>query len=136
IAFLLTISRETSTLPTFVLITWEFVFLAISSIPDVELIVVISFDLGFLSRMNLERRRADLSPVKIFPLLSQKILLSPSPSNAIPRSALVLTTLFDRSCKFSGVGSEPLPGNDPLISSLIVITSHPSSRHILGAVVA
>ena len=60
-----------------------------SSIPDVELIVVISFDLGFLFKMNLERRSADLSPVKIFPLLSQKILLSPSPSNAIPRSALV-----------------------------------------------
>ena len=51
----------------------------------------------------------------ILPSLSQKILLSPSPSNAIPRSEFVDFTNSDNDCKFSGVGSDPLPGKLPSI---------------------
>ena len=63
----------------------------------------------------------------ILPSLSQKILLSPSPSNAIPRSEFVDFTNSDKVCRFYGVGSEPLPGKSPSIFSLIENVSHPNS---------
>gem|GEM_PF-5561508 len=70
-------------------------------------------ELGFFFKMCRISTSADLSPVRIFPLLSQKILLSPSPSNAIPTSALFLITDSESSERFCGVGSEPRPGNEP-----------------------
>ena len=79
---------------------------------------------------------ADLSPVKIFPRLSQKILRSPSPSNAIPKLALLSITDFERTERFCGVGSEPRPGNIPSIVSLTRIVSQFTFLQKLGAVTA
>ena len=56
----------------------------------------------------------------ILPSLSQKILLSPSPSNAMPKLEFVAITNLDNSLRFCGVGSDPRPGKLPSISSLIV----------------
>src|SRR3990172_3236387 len=82
IAFIGTIFLDTSTLPTFVRTTIAFELSAIFSILELELRQVTTVDLGFFSKMYFENKRADLSPVKIIPLLSQKRLRSPSPSNA------------------------------------------------------
>ncbi len=67
-----------------------------------------------------------MSPDSNTPVLSQKILLSPSPSNAMPRSALLFTTVEDSSSRLYGVGSGPLPEKVPSISWFIVIVSHTS----------
>jgi phosphomannomutase/phosphoglucomutase len=66
------------------------------------------------------------SPVNNFPSLSQSILRSPSPSKAIPMSALLFKTVEESSSRLYGVGSEPLPEKFPSICSLIIITSQPS----------
>ena len=82
----------------------------------------------------MQRSNAELSPVKIFPFSSQKILRSPSPSKAIPRLEFVLITRLDNLSKFWGVGSEPRPGKSPSISSLIVKTSQSNFWHNFFAV--
>src|SRR3970040_3086211 len=122
IAFIGTIFLDTSTLPIFVRTTVAFDLSAIFSILEPELRQVTTVDLGFFSKMYFDNKRADLSPVKIVPLLSQKRLRSPSPSNAIPKSDSVFFTVSESSERFSGVGSEPRPGNVPSILSLIKIT--------------
>ena len=121
-ALVRSIFLETSTLPTFVLTTLAFDLAAIFSILEPELKQVTTVELGFFSKIYFDSKRADLSPVKIIPLLSQKRLRSPSPSNAIPKSAPVFFTVSESSERFSGVGSEPLPGKVPSIFSLIVVT--------------
>ena len=80
---------------------------------------VTTSEFGYFSRSELHKSNAELSPVRIFPSSSQKILRSPSPSNAIPRLELVSTTNLDNSSRFCGVGSEPRPGKSPFISSLM-----------------
>ena len=62
------------------------------------------------------------------------MLLSPSPSKAIPKSEFVLTTNFDNSSRFCGVGSDPRPGKLPSIVSLIVKTTHSNRSHTCLAV--
>ena len=93
-------------------------------------------EFGFLFRICLMRINADLSPVKTFPSSSQKILLSPSPSNAIPKSALFSKTVFERTERFCGVGSEPRPGNLPSTISFTRITSQLNFLQKSGAVTA
>ena len=90
-------------------------------------------EFGFFFKICCVRISADLSPVRISPLLSQKILLSPSPSNAIPRSASFSRTAFESSERFCGVGSDPRPGNAPSIFSLTRNVSQSSSSQKLGA---
>ena len=90
-------------------------------------------EFGFFFRICCVSTSADLSPVKIFPLLSQKILLSPSPSNAIPTSALCFCTVFESSERFCGVGSDPRPGNVPSMLGFTKNVSHPSISQKLGA---
>ena len=82
---------------------------------DPEFKQVTTKEFGFFFRICCVRTSADLSPVRISPLLSQKILLSPSPSKAIPTSALFSRTIFESSERFCGVGSDPRPGNVPSI---------------------
>ena len=62
------------------------------------------------------------------------MLLSPSPSNAMPISASFSNTALDNSWRLFGVGSEPLPGKLPSIYSLIVITLQSSSVQSFCAV--
>ena len=73
-------------------------------------------DLIWTHDLTWEGWNADLSPDSNIPLLSQNILLSPSPSNATPRSALLFTTAEDSSSRLYGVGSGPLPEKSPSIS--------------------
>ena len=63
--------------------------------PELRQVTMVA--LGFFSKIYFENKRADLSPVKIIPLLSQKRLRSPSPSNAIPKSALIFFTVSESS---------------------------------------
>ena len=120
--FVAIIFLDTSTLPTFVLITVAFELLAIFSMLEPELRQVTTVTFGFFSKINFINKRAELSPVKIVPSLSQKRLRSPSPSNATPKSALVFLTVLESSERFSGVGSDQRPGKEPSIFSLMVIT--------------
>ena len=119
-----TIFLETSTLPTLVRITFELYFLASNSVFEPEFKQVTTKEFGFLFKICWISISADLSPVKIFPSSSQKILRSPSPSNAIPKSALFSITVFERIERFWGVGSEPRPGNIPSRVSLTRMVSH------------
>jgi len=80
--------------------TLDFELAAIFSITDVELTDVTILDAGCFFRIYCDKSNADLSPVRIFPVSSQKILLSPSPSNAIPRSAFDFIIMSDRLFKF------------------------------------
>ena len=134
-AFSTIILLETSTLPTLVLITEEFVFVTISSIEFPEFKQVTILEFGFLFKRYFANNNADLSPDNNFPALSQNILRSPSPSKAIPMSALLFKTVEESSSRLYGVGSEPLPEKFPSICSLIIITSQPSCSHNFPAVI-
>ena len=104
-----------------------------TSILELEFKQVTTREFGFFFRICRVSTSADLSPVKILPLLSQKILLSPSPSNAIPTSALCSLTVFESSERFCGVGSDPRPGNVPSIFGFTRNVSQPSNSQKLGA---
>src|SRR3989338_3529095 len=117
-AFVSTILRDTSTLPTLVRITCELNSFATSSMPEPEFKQVTTRELGFFCKINFASTSADLSPLSISPLSSQKILRSPSPSKAIPRSALFCKTVLESPERFCGVGSQPLPGNKPTPQNL------------------
>ena len=96
-------------------ITFELNLSAKTSILEPEFKQVTINEWGFFFRICCVSTSADISPVKISPLLSQKILLSPSPSNAIPTFAFFSITVFESSERFCGVGSDPRPGNVPSI---------------------
>ena len=131
-----TIFRDTSTLPTRVRTTAEPYRAASPSMPSPEFRQVTTPAPRFRSRMCRASRRADLSPVRASPFSSQNRLLSPSPSNAIPRSAPPSRTAADRSARLSGVGSDPLPGKSPSIVSFTGTIRQSSIRHRRGAATA
>ena len=69
---------------------------------------------------------------EISPFSSIVIILSASPSCAIPRSAPMATTVFIRFCRFSAFGSGFLPGKKPSGWELRVVTSQPAFLNTKG----
>ena len=81
---------------------------------------------------SFEIRASKESNGETLPFSSTVIILSASPSWAIPRSAPMATTVFINVCKFSALGSGFLPGKNPSGCELSVVTSHPAFLNTKG----
>ena len=123
-AFLSIISSATFTSPTLVLKTSPFTDSSIHK--PASTVVTMS------PSNSLDINASKESNGEISPFSSIVIILSASPSWAIPKSAPIATTVFIKFCKFSAFGSGFLPGKNPSTWELRVVTSQPAFLNTNG----
>ena len=82
----------------------------------------------------LEISAKSLSKSDTFPVSSTVIILSASPSCAIPKSDPVATTAFLRLPRLASLGSGFLPGKNPSTCEFKVITLHPAFLKAIGEI--
>ena len=127
LAFSSIITSATLTSPTLVLRTFPPTSAIASSMHNPASTVVTTVPPNFL-----DTRARSLSKSETLPFSSTVIILSASPSWAIPRSEPVATTVAIRLERFAILGSGFLPGKNPSTCEFNVMTSQPAFLNNIG----
>ena len=127
LAFSSIMTSATFTSPTLVLRTFPPTSSIASSMHNPASTVVTTVPPNFF-----ETSAKSLSNSETLPFSSTVIILSASPSCAIPKSDSVATTAFIKLERFASLGSGFLPGKNPSTCEFKVITSHPAFLNTIG----